>query len=131
MEGALIVNRRWGAERIECCMINVYAPSSTSERINLWDRIQQVIEQNSLSCICVGGDFNAIRRGAERVGRRMEISNRDIEAYDYFIRESELIDLPLHGRGFTCYRPDGSCKSRIDRILLKTDGYPIGQTLLS
>lgn len=42
----------------------------------------------------------------------------DIEAFDNFVRDNNLFDLPLHGRSFTCYKPDGSCKSRIDRMLV-------------
>lgn len=71
MEGALIVNGRWGSERKECCIINIYASCLTVEKIELWDRLNLVISQNSLAYVCVGGDFNAVRRGAERVRRRM------------------------------------------------------------
>ncbi|KAL8477512.1 hypothetical protein ACS0TY_029705 [Phlomoides rotata] len=42
-------------------------------------------------------------------------------AFDDFIRDSGLIDLPLHGRTFTWYKPDGSCKSRIDRFLINNN----------
>ncbi|KAL8557528.1 hypothetical protein ACS0TY_004824 [Phlomoides rotata] len=30
------------------------------------------------------------------------------------------MDLPLHGRTFSWYRPDGTCKSRLDRILISS-----------
>lgn len=118
MEGALIVNGRWGGEGVDCCIINIYAPCSTLAKIDLWDRLVSVVMQNSLSCVCLGGDFNSIRRSGERVGRSSELCNRDIEAFDEFIRETGLLDMPLHGRSFTCYRPDGTCKSRLDRILV-------------
>ncbi|KAL8520430.1 hypothetical protein ACS0TY_011088 [Phlomoides rotata] len=68
-------------------------------------------------CIRIAGDFNSIRRVSERAGRRAESCKRDI-AFDGFIRDSGLLDLPLHGRSFTWYKPDASCKSRLDRILL-------------
>lgn len=32
-----------------------------------------------------------------------------------------MIDLPLHGRKFTWYRPNGRCKSRLDRFLVNTE----------
>lgn len=54
----------------------------------------------------------------ERVGQSENINHMDIGAFDDFIREVELIDLPLRGRKFTCYRTDGSCKIRIDRIMV-------------
>lgn len=31
MEGALIVNGLWGIERLQCCLINEYAPCDVSE----------------------------------------------------------------------------------------------------
>lgn len=40
-----------------------------------------------------------------------------MEEFDNFIRDKELVDLPLHGRSYTWYKPNGTCKSRIDRIL--------------
>lgn len=116
--GALVVNGLWGHDRIECCIINVYAPCLINEKEELWNIIQNVVSQNSNCCVCVIGDFNAIRREAEREGRGVVSSNRDIFLFDGFIRNSGLIDLPLHGRSFTWYRPNGSCKSRLDRILI-------------
>ncbi|KAL8519917.1 hypothetical protein ACS0TY_010740 [Phlomoides rotata] len=44
-----------------------------------------------------------------------------MEEFDKFIRDSNLIDLPLSGRSYTWYRPDGSCKSRLDRFLLNEE----------
>ncbi|KAL8525477.1 hypothetical protein ACS0TY_014915 [Phlomoides rotata] len=70
------------------------------------------------SCICLAGDFNSIKRVSERAGRMAESCKRDIEAFDGFIRDSGLLDLPLHGRSFMWYRPDDSCKSHLDRILV-------------
>ncbi|KAL8525193.1 hypothetical protein ACS0TY_014713 [Phlomoides rotata] len=43
---------------------------------------------------------------------------KDILAFDEFIRNSGLVDLPMHDRLYTWYKPDGSCKSRLDRILV-------------
>lgn len=118
MEGAVNVNGVWGRVRINCCLINIYAPCLLSNKIDLWDRVQQVISQNMPKCLCIAGDFNSIRRESERAGRRSESVRRDVEVFDEFIHNSGLIDLPLHGRIFTWYRPDGSCKSRLDRAMI-------------
>ncbi|KAL8493372.1 hypothetical protein ACS0TY_024546 [Phlomoides rotata] len=69
----------------------------------------------------MAGDFNSIKRTCEQVGCRAKSCNRDIKAFDSFVQDSSLIDLPLHGKSFTWYRPDGSCQSRIDRILVIKD----------
>lgn len=118
MSGALIVNGFWGQDRTQCCIINIYAPCLLPEKQDLWDRLSLVIDQNPSVCICVIGDFNSIRRESERMGRGLLANKRDIAAFDSFIAGSRLIDLPIHGRNYTCYKPDGSCKSRIDRILV-------------
>lgn len=93
-------------------------PSISSERIELWDRVSAVVDQNADSCICVLGDFNSVRSETERDGRGLTINRRDIEAFDSFIYDANLIDLPLHGRKFTWYKADGKCKSRLDRMLV-------------
>lgn len=112
MNGALIVNGFWGQECVQCCIINVYAPCLLSEKEGLWDRLNCVISQSGFSCLCVTGDFNSIRRESEREGRGMVINNRDIRSFDEFIRSSNLIDLPLHGR------QNESCKSRLNRLII-------------
>lgn len=118
MDGAVIINGMWGAERVDCCFISVYAPCRLDERIELWDRLKLIIQQNSSSCLCLVGDFNSIRFPDERVSRSGNLNWNDLREFDDFISDSLLIDLPLQGRKFTCYKPDGSCKSRIDRILI-------------
>lgn len=121
MSGALVVNGFWGQERTQCCIININAPCSFSEKQDLWDRVAMVINQNPGVCICVIGDFNSIRRESERMGRGLLANRRDIAGFDSFICDSRLVDLPIHGRSYTCYKADGSCKSRIDRILLNSN----------
>ncbi|KAL8527696.1 hypothetical protein ACS0TY_005513 [Phlomoides rotata] len=68
-------------------------------------------KEYSEACICVVGDFNAIRSPKERVGRGEVGDTRDMAYFDEFISQSILVDMPLSGRTFTCYRPDGTCKS--------------------
>ncbi|KAL8464782.1 hypothetical protein ACS0TY_034326 [Phlomoides rotata] len=103
MSGAVVVNGFWGVNRIECYLVNIYAPCPLAERGELWDRVQHVIVQNSYCNICIAGDFNSVRRGLERVVRRAQTGSSDMATFDDFIRDSELIDLPLHDINFTWY----------------------------
>lgn len=66
------------------------------------------------------GDFNSVRNEQERSGVGNVINRRDIRAFDDFIGEAQLFDLPLHGRNFTWYRPNERCKSR-DRFLVNEE----------
>lgn len=111
-----------GADGTECMVVNVYASCFLKEKMELRDRLHSVLSNLAENCICVVGDFNSIRRESERVGRSEQGYGRDIMVFDCFIRGEGLINLPLIGRKFTCYKPDGSCKSRIDRFLIN-DGW--------
>lgn len=42
-------------------------------------------------------DFNAIRDESERKGSTNYVRREEMEAFDDFITEAKLIDLPLHG----------------------------------
>lgn len=119
LDGAVVVSGLWGSERIECCLINVYAPCTIRGKGILWEKLIQVVRQNS-SCVYVAGDFNAVRTSQERAGKS-EIGQRRIEAdFNLFIAEAGLLDLQLQGRAFTWYKRDGSCKSRLDRFLVNS-----------
>ncbi|KAL8529587.1 hypothetical protein ACS0TY_006859 [Phlomoides rotata] len=102
-------------------IINVYAPCAISEKELLWDTIKLILAQNEESRICVMGDFNSIRISDERIGSGGEANRRDIQLFDDFIMTSGLFDLPLQGRKFTWYKPDGTCKSKLDRILVNEE----------
>ncbi|KAL8478510.1 hypothetical protein ACS0TY_030414 [Phlomoides rotata] len=74
--------------------------------------------ENSLwTFVCVVGDFNSIRKEGERIGKNSTGDRRDIIVFDYFVTQSTLIELPLVGRSFMWYRADGSCKSKLERML--------------
>ncbi|KAL8469021.1 hypothetical protein ACS0TY_032008 [Phlomoides rotata] len=60
-------------------------------------------------------------RMEERVGRRSGGETRDIDLFNEFIIQSNLVDMHLTERSFMWYRPDGSCKSRIDRIMVNKE----------
>ncbi|KAL8503606.1 hypothetical protein ACS0TY_022368 [Phlomoides rotata] len=122
MDCAVVVNGFWKSDDSDCVIINVYAPCPLPEREELWDRILCVTNQFHTSNICLLGDFNSVRTASERVGRSAILNRMDRECFDTFIRTSGLIDLPLHGRTFSWYRPDGTCKSRLDIILSTVPG---------
>ncbi|KAL8503461.1 hypothetical protein ACS0TY_022272 [Phlomoides rotata] len=105
----------------DLCLINIYAPCNPRDKKELWGILNMVIDQNMDKLICLAGDFNAVRNEVERVGRSGFTNKREMEDFDKFIRDSNLIDLPLSGRSYTWYRPDDSCKSRLDRFLLNEE----------
>nr|KYP40877.1 hypothetical protein KK1_037764 [Cajanus cajan] len=71
------------------------------------------------SCLwCIVGDFNTVRRQDERKGVNGEYGVRDMEEFNSFIRDMELIDIPLVGKRYTWFKGDGSMMSRLDRVLV-------------
>lgn len=121
MNGAVVVNGRWGANDAVCCTVNIYASCSLEERIELWDRLGIVISQNADLCVCFAGDFNSIRVEHERCGTNSAVTRRDIRIFYSFITGADLTDLPLHGWKYTWYRPNSSCKSRLDRFMVNNE----------
>ncbi|KAH1197835.1 hypothetical protein GmHk_18G051524 [Glycine max] len=70
----------------------------------------------------VPGDFNCIRHPAERVGSTL--CNPDtnlITEFNEWLAEMEVDDIPCLGKPFTWVRPNGSCKSKLDRVLVSDD----------
>ena len=47
--------------------------------------------------------------------------SREIREFNGFIDKSELVEIPMVDRKFTCYRPNGSVKSRIDRVFVSRE----------
>ncbi|KAL8531571.1 hypothetical protein ACS0TY_008244 [Phlomoides rotata] len=66
MNGVLVVNGLWSQDGSACCIINVYAPCNLVKRLELWDRIHTMINQNLNVCIYILGDFNSVMNGIER-----------------------------------------------------------------
>jgi len=47
--------------------------------------------------------------------------SREIRGFNEFIEKAELLDIPMIGRKFTWYKPNGMTKSRIDRVLVSKE----------
>ncbi|KAL8530880.1 hypothetical protein ACS0TY_007781 [Phlomoides rotata] len=87
-EWMLSVNGRWIEDGSECMIINIYAPNSVTQRKVLWETLQALMWQSGTEDICIIGDFNTIREKSDRL-------------------EED-----------SWYRPDGTCKSKLDRLLV-------------
>ncbi|KAL8472644.1 hypothetical protein ACS0TY_029740 [Phlomoides rotata] len=79
--------------------------------LELWEIIKLTMLQNADARVCVAGDFNSMRSPEERVGKRAVVERRDMEHFGDFISQSNREHF---GQSFTWYRPDGTCKSKID-----------------
>lgn len=100
------------------CIVNVYVPCCRVEKRRLWDLLAVVAAQSRGISMCIIGDLNSILVEGERVGIGGRDDSGERKEFRAFVEGSGLIDVPLQGRKFTCYKSDGSCKSRIDRALI-------------
>lgn len=77
-----------------------------------------VVAQAPWTPLCIIGDLNSILDEGERAGRRRRVDPGEMREFCEFVEGNGLIDLPLHGRKYTSYKSDGSCRSKIDRALI-------------
>ncbi|KAL4342378.1 hypothetical protein GQ457_08G025470 [Hibiscus cannabinus] len=110
----LLISGRWNKIVVNVTIANVYAPCSVSEQVELWEFLLSLKETDDAKWL-MGGDFNATRNQSERKDSSYPIAIR--ENFNSFIQGSKLIDLPLRGKKFTWYGPNGK-RSRLDRFLI-------------
>lgn len=69
----------------------------------------------------IGGDFNKVKDGRERVGRLGLGSSSERNEFSDFIDDIGLVDLPYKGKKCNWYSGDAKVKSCIDRILVSNN----------
>lgn len=117
-KGFLGVSGVWVKNNKCCNIINIYSPCLISEKRELW-RIHIMSKRGFDGVLwCLVGDFNAIKNRSERRGTSLISQDSYNVEFQSFIDELDLIDLPVLGKKFTWFRPDGSAMSRLDRFLV-------------
>ncbi|XP_057449057.1 uncharacterized protein LOC130740454 [Lotus japonicus] len=122
-EGFLAVRGQWDDLNGLCGIINVYAPCSAQGKRELWEAIEVFISNAGLTYFCIAGDFNSIRTVEERRGVASSLSTgrRDMEDFNIFIANNQLLEPPVAGKLFTWFRPNGQAASRLDRFFVSSD----------
>lgn len=108
--------------QVKVAIMNIYAPCSNREKVLLWKDIENILANVLCSTKCVIGDFNSVRDVSERkgIGNGM-VNNSDIARFREFIEQCALKDIPVVGRKYTWYRPNGTARSRLDRALVSDE----------
>ncbi|XP_057453055.1 uncharacterized protein LOC130744910 [Lotus japonicus] len=110
----------WGEHEVDCVIVNVYSSCILEEKRTLWAQLVEWKRRSAVLAWCVAGDFNAIRPVDERRGVA-EMSNHilnEIAEFNSFIDNLEVMDIPIHGRKYTWFKPNGQSMSRLDRFLV-------------
>ncbi|KAH1262617.1 LINE-1 retrotransposable element ORF2 protein [Glycine max] len=120
--GFIMLEGVWLAEGHRVVVVNIYVACDLATKRQLWQRLSDLKSQSQVQCSCLVGDFNCIRNPAERVGSNLCPPDTSIIAeFNDWLAEMEVEDIPCLGKPFTWFRPNGSCKSRLDRVLLSDD----------
>lgn len=99
----------------EWWLTRVYGPNRSGDRREWWDELVGLFGLCS-PYWCVGGDFNVVRQVSEKLNGVS--TNRSMRDFDSFIRECELIDLPLNNARFTWSNlQENRVCCRLDRFL--------------
>ncbi|XP_068477274.1 uncharacterized protein [Phaseolus vulgaris] len=119
----IVVEGEWkGGGGAQVVIVNVYSPSHLREKKVLWEEISEFRRLQNNRVWCVIGDFNSVRRQDERRSLFSASDySREIRGFNDFIEKWEFVDVPMVGRKFTWYKPNGSVKSRIDRVLVSRE----------
>ena len=86
--------------------------------MQMWDELKVIRLREVCNSCYILGDFNSIRKDGERKGANCGRSNkREMQGVNNFIDSTKVVNIPSIGRKYTCYRPNGKAKSRLDRFL--------------
>ena len=103
---------------IPVVIVNVYSSCNLIDKMQMWEDLKKIRYKEPCKTWCMLGDFNSVRREGERKEINGARGNkREMQGFNNFIDELELLDIPCIGRKFTWYRPNGKTKSRLDRVL--------------
>ncbi|GJT97900.1 RNA-directed DNA polymerase, eukaryota [Tanacetum coccineum] len=96
-------------------IILVYAHQELNEKKMLWDYISHVMS-NWKCDVVIMGDFNEVRKKAERFGLVFNVQGAD--AFNLFISNASLEEVPLGGCSFTWCHKSATKMSKLDRFLI-------------
>ena len=117
-----VMNYNYLHSYVKVVIMNIYAPCPSKEKMLLWRKIQDVLASVNNSIKCVIGDFNSGRVASERKGiGNGVVNNSDIARFREFLEMCEFKDIPAVGRKYTWYRPNGTARSRLDRVLVSDE----------
>nr|GEV09001.1 RNA-directed DNA polymerase, eukaryota [Tanacetum cinerariifolium] len=105
----------WLCSGVNLLIISVYAPQEYAEKKMLWNYLVHVISKWDGEVI-VMGDFNEVRFKKERFGSLFHAHGAD--AFNRFILQSNLQEIPLGGCSFTWCHRSAKKMSKLDRFLM-------------
>lgn len=111
----------WCPLKIKCFLVNIYSSCNIYDKRRMWEELKMSKRGFGGGTWCLMGDFNAIKCHSERRGVNVLENRAETGGFSQFIEDMELVDIPVYGRKFMWYKPDGSAMSRLDRFLVSEE----------
>ncbi|GKE02633.1 RNA-directed DNA polymerase, eukaryota, partial [Tanacetum coccineum] len=99
-------------------MINVYGPYNSQAKALLWNTLRTFIVNHSGKYLLFG-DLNEVSNESERFG--FLFSRPDAQCFNFFIDETNLVEVTMGGRRYTWMNKSGTRMSKLDRFLMLND----------
>jgi len=120
-DGFIYLEGTWHADGGKVLIVNIYSPCDAVLKRNSREQIRQIKHANIGDLCCIIGDFNCIRRPSERIRTCQRMQDEGImKEFNEWIADLGVEEVSSVGRRFTWYRPNGTAKSRLDRVLVST-----------
>nr|GEV00442.1 cytochrome P450 [Tanacetum cinerariifolium] len=94
-------------------LVNVYGPQGSRHKYELYRELLNIM--SSIDVWILFGDLNVVRSQDERLGTLFV--EREARAFNEFIANGGLHELPMRGHCFTHFNREGSKLSKLDRFL--------------
>jgi exonuclease III len=123
-EGFVGVCLEWGIQKQVCFVVNVYSKCDIAGKRRLWETLLMSKGGFGGGAWCIIGDFNAVLSREERKGianLNFQSPSLEIVEFEAFVSNMEVVDLPVLGRKFSWFHPNGQSMSRIDRALVSEE----------
>ncbi len=101
-------------------LINVYGPTSTEDKLKIWDKLSVLIQLQNSHQVILGGDFNSILNQNEKAGGICPLI-KTIQDFAQFFENNDLTYIqPSNGNFTWTNRRSGFAQiaARLDRFLL-------------
>jgi len=103
-------------------IMNIYAPCSNKDKVLLWKEVENMLAIGNCSVRYIIGDLNSVTKVFERKGMNCGAANNcDNARFSEFINRCMLKDIPVMGRIYTWYRPNGTARRKLDRAIVSDE----------
>jgi hypothetical protein len=113
-----------GALKKLCYVLNVYSSCDPSGKRRLWEALLSAKNYFGMGAWCLAGDFNVVLQRDERKGVNTSLGNSaraEMIEFAGFVRDMEVIDLPVLCRKYTWFHANGLTMSRTNRVMVTDD----------